>query len=116
MTLLWAFVVGGALCVLAQLLVDVGRLNAAHVLVGFVVAGGIAAALGLYDPFVKFAGEGAALPLPGFGYALVKGVVADVRETGAIGLFTGSFQATAAGVEAAIVFGLAAALFARPRR
>jgi len=102
--------------VLAQLTMDFGRVTGAHVLVLFVVLGGVAAALGLYDPLVKFAGEGAALPLPGFGYALVKGVVLDVRETGALGLFTGSFKATAAGMQAAIVFGIIAALFFRPAR
>lgn len=116
MTFLWAFLVGGALCMLAQVVMDLGRFTGAHVLVVFVILGGVAAALGLYDPLVKFAGEGAALPLPGFGYALVKGVVIDVKEMGPLGLFTGSFRATAAGIEAAIVFGILAALFFRPVR
>lgn len=116
MTFVWAFLVGGALCLLAQLTMDLFRLTPAHVLVGFVVAGGVAGALGLYDPLVKLAGAGATVPLPGFGYALVKGVVADVKETGALGLFTGAFKAAAAGIKAAIIFGFLAALFFRPSR
>lgn len=112
---LWAFLLGGAMAALAQLLVEVLPVTPAHVLVGAVVTGAILGGLGLYEPLVKWAGAGATIPLPGFGYALAKGVVQEVHQIGALGIFTGAFKATAAGIKAAIVFAFLAALVASPR-
>ncbi len=110
-----AFGVGGALCALAQLVLDLSKLTPAHVMVLFVVLGALASGVGLYTPFAKFAGAGALVPLPGFGHALVQGVVEDVKAKGFLGIFTGGLRATAAGLKAAIIFGFLAALISRPR-
>lgn len=115
MSYLIAFLVGGAICVAAQLILDLGKLNAAHVMVIFVVAGALATGLGLYAPLVKFAGAGATIPVSGFGFALVQGVMQDVHRSGFQGIFTGGLRATAAGIKAAVIFGYLAALFTRPR-
>jgi stage V sporulation protein AE len=114
-TYLLAFLVGGGLCLLAQLAVEFLPVTPAHVLVGAVVLGGVLGAVGLYEPLVKMAGAGASVPLPGFGYALVRGVFQEVERAGALGVFTGAFKATAAGIKAAIVFAFLAALVASPR-
>ena len=115
MEFLKAFLVGGALCVVGQLLIDLTKLTPARILVLFVVSGGILSALGLYQPLVDFAGAGATIPLTGFGHSLVKGAVEAVEKDGWIGIFTGGIQATAAGVAAALVFGYLAALFFKPK-
>lgn len=115
MIFLWAFLVGGAMCALAQLVLDLGRMTPAHVMVLFVVLGGVAAGFGVYEPLVKAAGAGAFIPLPGFGASLVKGVVQDVHTTGLLGAFTGGLKATAAGIKAAVIFALLAAAFSTPR-
>lgn len=115
MSYLIAFLVGGALCLAAQLVLDLGRLTAAHVMVIFVVAGALAGGLGLYGPLVRFAGAGASVPVSGFGYALVQGVLQDVHRSGFLGIFTGGLKATAAGIKAAVIFGYLAALLSRPR-
>lgn len=112
---MWAFVVGGLLCALAQLLLDTSNLTPAHVLVLFVVAGALAGGTGWYHALVKVAGAGASVPLPGFGYTLVKGIGEAVQEKGAWGLFTGGLEAAGGGIKAAVLFGLAAALVFRPR-
>ena len=115
MTFLWAFVVGGALCVLAQLMVDLTPFTPAHVMVLFVVLGVIAGGLGWYGPLVKFAGAGATVPLPGFGYTMVEGIDKAVRHEGLMGLLTGGITAAAGGIKAAVLFGLAAALVFKPK-
>jgi stage V sporulation protein AE len=111
----WAFLIGGALCALAQLVADLTPLTPAHTMVLFVVLGAIAAGFGLYDPLVRFAGAGASVPLPGFGNVLVQGIFKEVGRRGASGLLTGGLTASAAGITVAVVLGALAALVARPR-
>lgn len=115
MIFLYAFLIGGALCVIAQLVVDFLPFTPGHVMVGFVVAGVIAGALGLYEPLIKFAGAGAAVPLSGFGSLLAKGVFKETQQSGLLGAFTGGLRAGAAGILAAIVFALLASLVAQPK-
>ena len=110
-----AFLVGGAFCVLGQLLIDYTRLTPARILTGFVVAGVILGALGLYAPLADFAGAGATVPLTGFGWNLVKGVKKAVEEQGLLGAFTGGFTAASAGLCAAVCFGFLSALLGKPR-
>ena len=109
-----AFVVGGLICVVGQLLIDCTKLTPARILVGFVVAGVILGAVGLYGPLVEFAGAGATVPLTGFGYNLAKGVKEAVKESGLIGALTGGLKASAGGIAAAIFFSLLAALIFKP--
>lgn len=115
MTFLWAFLVGGALCLIAQLVLEFSRLTPAHVLVLFVVLGALATGAGLYEPLIKVAGEGANIPLPGFGYTLVDGVLKDLPKEGWAALFSGAFKASGSGIKAAIVFGLVASWIFRAR-
>ncbi len=110
MEYVWAFVIGGAFCVIGQLLIDLTKLTPARILVSYVVAGVILGALGLYEPLIEFAGGGATVPLTGFGSLLAKGVREAVDEHGLIGAFMGGFTSSAAGITAAIFFGLLAAL------
>ena len=116
MEYLQAFLVGGALCVIAQLLIDYTKLTPARILVAYVVAGVILGAVGLYEPVAAFGGAGATVPLSGFGYALAKGVKKAVDEQGALGILTGGLSATAAGVAAAVFFGYLFALIFKPKR
>ena len=102
-----AFVVGGLLCVMGQILIDKTRLSPARILVGYVVTGVLLGALGVYKPLVEWAGAGASVPLTGFGYAISKGVREAVQESGFLGIFTGGPKATAGGITAAILAGLA---------
>ena len=111
--LLWAFLVGGAFCVVAQVLLDTTALTPARILVGFVVVGVLFGALGLYKPLAEFAGAGATTPLTGFGYLIYKGVREAVDERGLMGALTGGLSAAAGGTAAALVFGLLAACFCR---
>ena len=115
MTYLWAFLVGGALCVIGQLLIDYTKLTPARILVGYVVAGVILTAIGLYEPLVEFAGAGATVPLTGFGYTLAMGMQKAILQYGFLGIFTGGLTATAGGITAAIVFSYIAALFAKSK-
>ena len=119
MTVLWeyakVFFVGGALCVIGQLLIDYTRLTPARILTGFVVAGVILGALGIYGPLAEWAGAGATVPLTGFGWNLAKGVKKAVAEEGLLGVFTGGFRAAAGGLCAAVLFGLLAALLGKPK-
>ncbi len=107
--LLWAFLCGGALCVIAQILIDKTKLTPARILVGYVVAGVILGAVGVYGPFARFAGAGATTPLTGFGFLIAKGVRRAVEEVGVLGAFTGGLTAAAGGTAAALCFGLLAA-------
>ena len=106
---LWAFLIGGAWCVLAQILLDKTKLTPARILVGYVVLGVLLGAVGVYKPLVDFAGAGATTPLTGFGYLISKGVREAIDEKGAIGILTGGLTATSAGITAAIFFSLIAA-------
>ena len=110
-----AFLTGGALCAVGQLLLSLTRLTTARILVVYVIAGVILGGLGLYEPLVDWAGAGATVPLTGFGYALSQGAKKAVAEQGLLGAFTGGVTATAGGVAAAILFGYLFALLARPK-
>ena len=105
-----AFLVGGLICVVGQILIDKTKLTPARILVGYVVAGVILGAFGIYEKIQEFAGAGATVPLSGFGNLLAKGVREAVDKNGLIGVFTGSLEATAGGITAAILAGLIAAL------
>ncbi|MBX5476716.1 MAG: stage V sporulation protein AE [Clostridia bacterium] len=115
MDYVWAFVVGGLLCVAAQIVADGTPLTPAHTMVLFVILGAVASGLGLYEPLIQFAGAGASVPLPGFGHALVQGIIQDASRTGWVGLFTGGLAATAMGVTAAVLFGFLVAAIFNPR-
>ena len=105
MNYIWAFVVGGGLCVIAQILIDKTKLTPARILVLYVVSGVVLTGVGVYEPLVNFAGCGATVPLTGFGYSLAKGVEKALHERGLVGALTGGLTATAAGITAAICFG-----------
>ena len=115
MEYLKAFLCGGFLCLIGQVLIDRTQLTPARILVSYVVAGVILGAVGLYEPFAEFAGAGAAVPLTGFGNTLAKGVREAVDEQGFLGIFIGGLRATAGGITAAITAGLLAALLFRPK-
>ena len=115
MDYLKAFLVGGVLCLIGQLLIDKTRLTPARILVSYVVAGVLLGALGLYDKLVDFAGAGATVPLTGFGNTLAKGVREAIDEKGALGILTGGLTATAGGIAAAVVFGWLAGLIFKPK-
>lgn len=115
MDYLKAFLIGGAICLVGQLLIDKTKLTPARILVSYVVAGVILGAVGLYEPFAEFAGAGAAVPLTGFGNTLAKGVRKAVDEQGFLGIFIGGLRATAGGITAAITAGLLVALLFRPK-
>ena len=118
MEYLKAFLVGGILCVIGQILIDKTKLTPARILTTYVVAGVILGGIGIYQPLVDWAGSGATVPLTGFGYTLAKGVKEAVVEKGLLGALTGGMTSTAAGITAAIFFGvLAASVFkSRPKR
>lgn len=109
------FAVGGALCAIGQLLIDKTKLTPARILTVYVVSGLILEAAGLYSPLVKWAGAGATVPLTGFGSTLARGVEKAVSEKGVLGAFTGGFTAAAAGICAAVFFGIIIALLFKPR-
>lgn len=111
--ILKAFAVGGAICMIGQLLIDLTALTPARILVLYVVAGVALTAVGLYDPLIDFAGGGASLPLTGFGYALAKGVEQGVAEQGALGILTGGVGGTAGGIAFAVTAALLCSLFGR---
>ena len=118
MEYLKAFLVGGLLCVIGQILIDKTRLTPARILTAYVVTGVVLGGLGIYQPLVDWAGAGATVPLTGFGYTLAKGVKEAVAEKGLLGALTGGITNTAAGITAAVFFGLlAASLFkSKPKR
>ncbi len=115
MTYLWAFLVGGGICVVGQLLISLTRLTPARILVLFVTLGVVLGAVGVYEPLVRLAGGGASVPLTGFGNALAKGAIEGAKESGVIGAFTGGVKASAGGVAAAIFFGYLFSLVSRAR-
>ena len=110
-----AFLVGGILCVIGQILIDKTKLTPARILVSYVVIGVILGALGLYKPLVEFAGAGATVPLTGFGYALSKGVKEAVQQDGFLGIFTGGLKACAGGITIAVFYGLLTSLIFKPK-
>ena len=110
MVYLYAFLIGGALCLIGQALIDFTKLTPARILVAYVVAGVVLGALGLYEPLIDLAGAGASVPLTGFGYNLSQGVKSAIAEDGAIGILTGGFSAAAAGISAALRFGALASV------
>ena len=112
---LWAFVVGGVLCVLGQLLIDLTKLTPARILVIYVVSGVALSAAGLYAPLVEFAGAGARVPLLGFGHLLAQGVMGAVESSGLLGALTGGFVACAGGVTASLTAGFLAAVCTRSK-
>lgn len=114
MQYLWAFLAGGALCAIGQVLIDLTSMTPARILVTYVVSGVILGALGVYEPFAEFAGAGATVPLTGFGYLLAKGVKEAVAGDGLLGALTGGLEACAGGIAAAVIFALiVAVLFKR---
>lgn len=110
-----AFLVGGAFCLIGQILIDYTKLTPARILVGFVVAGVFLTAVGIYRPIVEFAGAGATVPLTGFGYSLAQGVKKAVNLYGLPGIFSGGLTATSGGIAAAIFFGFLMALIFKPK-
>ncbi|MGG7212973.1 stage V sporulation protein AE [Clostridium nigeriense] len=110
-----AFIVGGFICVIGQVLMDTTKLTPARILVIFVTAGVALGAFGIYDKLVAIGGAGASVPLPGFGNSLAKGAIKAVEEKGLIGAFTGGITGTAAGITAAIFFGYIMALIFNPK-
>lgn len=115
MIFLWAFLVGGAICVIGQICFDVFKLTPAHTMTSLVVAGAILDGVGLYDPLIKFAGAGASVPITSFGNALVHGALQELKNNGWIGVITGIFEVTSAGISAAIIFSFLAALMVKPK-
>ncbi|MFT8315432.1 MAG: stage V sporulation protein AE [Clostridium sp.] len=107
---IWAFIIGGLICVIGQIMMDVFKLTPAHTMTAFVVGGAILGGFGLYDPIVKFAGAGASIPICSFGNALVKGALMENEQYGIIGVLTGIFEITSAGISSAIIFGFIASL------
>ena len=110
MNYLWAFLIGGVLCAVGQLFIDLTKLTPARILTGYVVAGVVLSAVGLYAPLAEFAGAGASVPLLGFGHLLAKGVRTAVAEKGAIGILTGGLTAGSAGITASLVCGVVCSL------
>lgn len=115
MDYLWAFIFGGLLCAVGQVLIDYTKLTPARILTAYVVAGVVLGALGWYQPFVEFAGAGASVPLTGFGNVLVEGVKKAVDENGFIGVLTGGLTGASGGITAAMIFALIAALIFRSK-
>src|SRR5690625_7262333 len=115
MIFFWAFVVGGIICVIGQILFDVFKLNPGQTLTVLVVSGAILDGVGLYEPLIDFAGAGATVPITGFGNALVHGALAEAEQHGFIGVITGIFEVTSAGISAAIIFGFISALLFKPK-
>lgn len=115
LSFLKAFVVGGAICAVGQIIMDLTKLTPGRILVCFVVAGVVLGAVGVYAPLAKWAGAGATVPLTGFGFAMVKGVNEAIAEKGALGILTGPLTASSAGITAAVLCGLIASFVARPK-
>ena len=115
MNYLWAFLVGGLICVLGQLLIDKTKLTPARILVGFVCAGVVLGAFGVYEELIDFAGAGATLPISGFGALLAKGTREAVDKDGLLGAFTGPLTAGSAGIMAAVLSGLVLSFMTRPK-
>lgn len=115
LSFLKAFAVGGVICAVGQIIMDLTKLTPGRILVCFVVAGVVLGAVGVYAPLAKWAGAGATVLLTGFGFAMVKGVKEAIAEKGALGILTGPLTASSAGITAAVLCGLIASFVARPK-
>ncbi|KXZ39391.1 stage V sporulation protein AE [Alkalithermobacter thermoalcaliphilus JW-YL-7 = DSM 7308] len=115
MEYIWAFVIGGLICLIGQILMDFFKIPVPYIMVAFVTSGVILTALGIYEPIVKIGGAGATVPLPGFGYSLAKGVMKEVSQKGLLGAFTGGTAATAGGITAAVFFGYLMSIIFNPK-
>jgi stage V sporulation protein AE len=115
MEYLKAFIVGGLICVIGQIILDTTKLTPGHILVIFLTSGVILGAIGIYEPLVKFGEAGATVPISGFGYALSKGAIEGAKSKGVIGAFVGGLEATAGGIAAAILFGYIMAIVSEPK-
>lgn len=115
MIFLKAFIVGGLICVIGQLLIDLTPLTPAHVLTVLVISGGVLSGLGIYGPLVKWAGAGATVPITSFGHQLVQGALCELASTGLVGVLGGIFDLTSSGITAAIIFGFFAAVIFNPK-
>ncbi|MDN5344814.1 MAG: stage sporulation protein [Clostridia bacterium] len=117
MSIIMAFIIGGLICLVGQLIMDLTpyKVTPAHILVGFVTGGAVLSALGLYGPLVKIGGAGATIPISGFGHLLAQGTLEAVRAKGLLGAFTGGITAGAAGIAAAVIFGFCMAVLFNPR-
>lgn len=111
----WAFIIGGIICVIGQLMFDVLKLTPAHTLSTLVVSGSILAGFGLYDPLIDFAGAGATIPITSFGNSLVGGAMQEAEKHGLVGVLTGMFEVTSSGISAAIIFGFIGSLLFKPK-
>lgn len=116
MLFFWAFIVGGLICVIGQLMMDIGKLTPAHTLTTLVIVGALLDGFGLYEPLIDFAGAGATVPITSFGNSLVHGALLEAEKHGIIGVITGIFEVTSAGISAAIIFGVFAAIFFKPKQ
>lgn len=114
-TLIWSFIIGGLICVIGQIMMDVFKLTPAHTMSTLVVIGAILGGFGLYDPLIKFAGGGASVPISSFGNSLVKGALMEAAHDGFIGVLTGIFEVTSAGISSAIIFSFLASLIFKPK-
>jgi stage V sporulation protein AE len=112
---IFAFIIGGIICVIGQIIMDTLKITPAHTTCTLVVIGAILGGLGLYDPLVKFAGAGAFVPISSFGNTLVTAAIKEAQQSGFVGLFTGMLNTVSAGVSSAIVFGFLAALVFKPK-
>ncbi|WP_438433245.1 stage V sporulation protein AE [Gorillibacterium sp. sgz500922] len=115
MDYLWAFLVGGAICLVGQLMIDGFKLTPAHTMATLVVVGAVVDGLGWYDPLISFAGAGATVPITSFGNSLVHGAITEFDQNGWIGVLTGIFKITSGGISAAIIFSFLTALVAKPK-
>lgn len=115
MQFLLAFIVGGIICIIGQILMDVCKLTPAHTMCTLVVIGAILGGLGIYDKLVKIAGAGASIPISSFGNSLVKGAITEAKRDGVIGVITGIFEITGAGISTAIIFGFIASFIFKPK-
>ena len=115
MIFFWAFVVGGLICVIGQIMFDVFKLTPAHTLSTLVVVGAILDGLGLYEPLIDFAGAGATVPITSFGNTLVHGAMAEAEKHGVVGVLTGMFEVSSSGISSAIIFGMIGAIIFKPK-
>ncbi|MFT4414218.1 stage V sporulation protein AE [Fredinandcohnia humi] len=111
----WAFVIGGIICVIGQVMFDLFKLTPGHTLSAMVVAGAILDGLNLYEPLINFAGAGASIPITSFGNSLVHGALQEAEKHGLVGVLTGMFEVTSSGISAAIIFGFIGALLFKPK-
>ena len=110
-----AFIVGGGICVIGQIILDRTKLTPAHILVSFLTAGVILGGLGLYEPLIEFGGSGAKIPISGFGYSLAKGAIEGAKSKGFLGAFSGGLESAAGAIAAAILFGYLMAIIFNPK-